>query len=150
MESLKQFRVNFQVTFWCEGRKGIFSKKPYKFTVSFCDDIMLSTFLINARTEKEAVKTGKNYVENIVQCWVEQSEENQATGEYMILTGNMADTKRFEWSPKIYAITGYEIKFISCEMVCDWAKERVERAARELTMEQFKQVFSKIPAEIFH
>lgn len=57
---------------------------------------MLSTFLINARTEKEAVKTGKNYVENIVQCWVEQSEENQATGEYMILTGNMADTKRFE------------------------------------------------------
>lgn len=84
MESLKQFRVNFQVTFWCEGRKGIFSKKPYKFTVSFCDD------------------------------------------------------------------TGYEIKFISCEMVCDWAKERVERAARELTMEQFKQVFSEIPAEIFH
>lgn len=61
MESLKQFRVNFQVTFWCEGRKGIFSKKP-----------------------------------------------------------------------------------------CDWAKERVERAARELTMEQFKQVFSEIPAEIFH
>ena len=57
MESLKQFRVNFQVTFWCEGRKGIFSKKPYKFTVSFRDDIMLSTFLINARTEKEAVKT---------------------------------------------------------------------------------------------
>lgn len=45
MESLKQFRVNFQVTFWCEGRKGIFSKKPYKFTVSFCDDIMLSTLL---------------------------------------------------------------------------------------------------------
>ena len=142
MESLKQFRV----TFWCEGRKGIFSKKPYKFTVSFRDDIMLSTFLINARTEKEAVKTGKNYVENIVQCWV----EHQATGEYMILTGNMADTKRFEWSPKIYAITVYEIKFISCEMVCDWAKERVERAARELTMEQFKQVFSEIPAEIFH
>lgn len=35
-------------------------------------------------------------------------------------------------------------------MVCDWAKERVERAARELTMEQFKQVFSEIPAEIFH
>lgn len=68
----------------------------------------------------------------------------------MILTGNMADTKRFEMSPKIYAITGYEIKFISCEMVCDWAKERVERAARELTMEQFKQVFSEIPAEIFH
>lgn len=27
MESLKQFRVNFQVTYWCEGRKGIFSKK---------------------------------------------------------------------------------------------------------------------------
>lgn len=54
MESLKQFRVNFQVTFWCEGRKGIFSKKPYKFTVSFRDDIMLSTFLINARTEKRS------------------------------------------------------------------------------------------------
>lgn len=150
MESLKQFRVDFQITFWCEGRKGIFSKKPYKFTVSFRNDRMLSTFLISTRTEKEAVESGKNYVENTVQRWIKQSEENQVTGKYMILTGNMADTGKFEWSPKVYVITGYEIKLISCEMVCDWAKERVERAARELTMEQFKQVFSEIPAEIFH
>lgn len=150
MESLKQFRVNFQVTYWCEGRKGIFSKKPYKFTVSLRNDIMNTTFSFNVRTEKEAIENGKQIAERIVKRNIDFMETQQQKGEFMILTGNMADSEKFEWSPKIYDITGYEIKFISCKMVCDWSKERVERAAKELTMEQFKQVFNEIPTEIFN
>ena len=148
MESLKQFRVDFQVTFYCEGRKGIF-KKPYKFTVSFCNDFMRSTFFLNVRTKEEAIKDGEKYAMQIAENHLEQAEKQCTEDGFIIFTGNMTDGN-FKWSPKIYRVTGYEIKFISCEMVCDWAKERVERAARELTMEQFKQVFSEIPAEIFH
>ena len=85
----------------------------------------------------------------IAENHLEQAEKQYTEDGFIIFTGNMTDGN-FKWSPKIYRVTGYEIKFISCEMVCDWAKERVERAARELTMEQFKQVFSEIPAEIFH
>lgn len=150
MESLKQFRVDFQVTYWCEGRKGIFSKKPYKFTVSLCKDIMNTTFFFNVRTEKEAIENGKKVAELVVQRNIDFMETQQQKGEFMILTGNMADTGKFEWSPKIYDITGYEIKFISCKIVCDWSKESVTRAAKELTMEQFKQVFNEIPAEILN
>lgn len=150
MESLKQFRVDFQVTYWCEGRKGIFSKKPYKFTVSLRKDIMNTTFFFNVRTEKEAIKNGKKVAELVVQRNIDFMETQQQKGEFMILTGNMADTGKFEWSPKIYDITGYEIKFISCKIVCDWSKESVTRAAKELTMEQFKQVFNEIPAEILN
>lgn len=148
MESLKQFRVDFQVTYWCEGRKGIFSKKPYKFTVSFRKDIMNTTFFFNVRTEKEAIENGKKVAELVVQRNIDFMETQQQKGEFMILTGNMADSGKFEWSPKIYDITGYEIKFISCKTVRDWSKESVARAAKELTMEQFKQVFNEIPAEI--
>lgn len=46
---------------------------------------------------------------------------------------------------KIYFISGYEYELVSCKMVCDWSKERV----KELTMEQFKQIFNEIPTEIF-
>lgn len=150
MESLKQFRVDFQVTYWCEGRKGIFSKKPYKFTVSLRKDIMNTTFFFNVRTEKEAIENGKKVAELVVQRNIDFMETQQQKGEFMILTGNMADSGKFEWSPKIYDITRYEIKFISCETVCDWSKESVTRAAKELTMEQFKQVFNEIPAEILN
>lgn len=148
MESLKKFRVDFRITFDCEGRKGIFFKKPYRFPVSFQDDFMRSTFFINTKTEEGAIKTGEKYALEIAEDQLKQAEERQATGDFIIFTGNMADGK-FRWSPKIYRVIGYRIKFISCEMVCDWSKERVERAAKELTMEQFKQVFNEIPTEIF-
>lgn len=105
MESLKQFRVNFQVTYWCEGRKGIFSKKPYKFAVSLRNDIMNTTFSFNVRTEKEAIENGKQIAERIVKRNIETQQQK---GEFMTLTRNMADSEKFERSPKIYDITGYD------------------------------------------
>lgn len=104
---------------------------------------------INARTEKEAIEIAETYIKKHIERYVEQSEKNQETGDYMILGGNTPPDGKFKMSDKIYFISGYEYELVSCKMVCDWSKERVERAAKELTMEQFKQIFNEIPTEIF-
>lgn len=149
MESLKQFRVSYKVTYHCWGYKGIFRREAYRFSVTFYNDPMKTLFYINARTEKEAIEIAETYIKKHIERYVEQSEKNQETGDYMILNGNIPPDGKFKMSDKIYFISGYEYELVSCKMVCDWSKERVERAAKELTMEQFKQIFNEIPTEIF-
>lgn len=149
MESLKQFRVSYKVTYHCWGYKGIFRREAYRFSVTFYNDPMETLSYINARTEKEAIEIAETYIKKHIERYVEQSEKNQETGDYMILGGNTPPDGKFKMSDKIYYISGYEYELVSCKMVCDWSKERVERAAKELTMEQFKQVFNEIPTEIF-
>lgn len=149
METLKRFRVDFQVTYYCKGRKGFFHKKPYKFTVIFKNDYMNTSFLFNVRTESEAIKQGKEIAERMVERNIQFMNNQAQTNSYMILTGNMKENGDFAWSPKFYDITGYEIKLISSTFVQDWSKARVEEAVKSLTMEQFKQVFNEIPMEVF-
>lgn len=149
MESLKQFRVSYKVTYHCWGYKGIFRREAYRFSVTFYNDPMETLSYINARTEKEAIEIAETYIKKHIERYVEQSEKNQETGDYMILGGNTPPDGKFKMSDKIYFISGYEYELVSCKKVCDWSKERVERAAKELTMEQFKQIFNEIPTEIF-
>lgn len=149
MESLKQFRVSYKVTYHCWGYKGIFRREAYRFSVTFYNDPMETLSYINARTEKEAIEIAETYIKKHIERYVEQSEKNQETGNYMILGGNTPPDGKFKMSDKIYFISGYEYELVSCKMVCDWSKERVKRAAKELTMEQFKQIFNEIPTEIF-
>lgn len=149
MESLKQFRVSYKVTYHCWGYKGIFRREAYRFSVTFYNDPMETLSYINARTEKEAIEIAETYIKKHIERYVEQSEKNQETGDYMILGGNTPPDGKFKMSDKIYFISGYEYELVFCKMVCDWSKERVERAAKELTMEQFKQIFNEIPTEIF-
>lgn len=146
MESLKQFRVNFQVTYWCEGRKGIFFKRPYKFTVVFKNDYMNTSFLFNERDVNVAIRKGEELAKKQVQRNLEFMESRR--GDFITLTGNIKEDGGFAWSPKVYDITGYEVKFVSATLVQDWSKARVSDAIKTLTVEQFKQVFNEIPNEI--
>lgn len=149
MEGLKRFRVDFQVTYYCEGRKGLFRKKPYKFTVTFRNDYMNTSFCFNVRTEKEAVAEGRKIAERVVQRNIQCIREMQSKDSYMILTGNIKENGDFAWSPKVYDITGYEIQHISTTLINEWSKTSVKEAIKVLTMEQFKEVFNEIPTEIF-
>lgn len=87
MESLKQFRVSYKVTYHCWGYKGIFRREAYRFSVTFYNDPMETLSYINARTEKEAIEIAETYIKKHIERYVEQSEKNQETGDYMILAG---------------------------------------------------------------
>lgn len=114
MESLKQFRVSYKVTYHCWGYKGIFRREAYRFSVTFYNDPMETLSYINARTEKEAIEIAETYIKKHIERYVEQSEKNQETGDYMILGGNTPPDGKFKMSDKIYFISGYEYELVSC------------------------------------
>lgn len=66
MESLKQFRVSYKVTYHCWGYKGIFRREAYRFSVTFYNDPMETLSYINARTEKEAIEIAETYIKSIL------------------------------------------------------------------------------------
>lgn len=144
MEDLKQYRVNFRVTYHCIGRKGFFRKKEYTFDfIVESDQIEHTQYYINSKKVSRAIKRTRMITEKYVSRKVEQVKKfSGSKKEFLILGGN--DSKgEFRLSPKVYDITGADIELVKITQLKVWKEEKVSEAMKGLSIEEFKSVFGE-------
>lgn len=142
MEDLKQYRVDFKITYHCIGRKGLFRKKEYTFDWVHQYDMMRSTFYINTRNASRAVKKARMLVTKHADYLVEQIKK-LSDGEFLTITGNTAPKGDFKWSPNVYGITGVEIELLKVTECRVWKEANIKYAMDNLSVEEFKTVFGE-------
>ena len=143
MEDLKQYRVDFRVTYHCIGRKGFFHKREYAFDFIIENDSSRQTYsYINSRSASRALKKAKIIATKHAAYTTKQAKG--LTGDkFLILTGNTAPDGEFKWSPKVYDITGFEVELVKITQVRAWREEKVSEAMKELSIKEFKGVFGE-------
>ncbi len=147
MEDLKQYRVDFKVTYHCIGRKGLFRKKEYSFDfVMQLDELRAVYSYINARTASSAVKKARARAEKHANYLVEQVKK-LSDGEYLTITGNTAPDGKFQWSANVYDITGVDIELVKVRQLRVWKDENIKYAMERLSVTEFKSVFNEIPQQ---
>lgn len=143
MEDLKQYRVDFRVTYHCIGRKGFFRKKEYAFDFVIENSSSRQTYsYVNSRSASRAIKKARIIATKHADYMVEQAKKLSGD-KFLILTGNTAPNGEFKWSPKVYDITSVDVELVKIRQLRVWKEEPVEEAMKYLSIEQFKSIFGE-------
>lgn len=141
MEDLKQYRVDFRVTYHCIGRKGFFRKKEYAFDWINQYDEHRTSICVNSRTPSRAFKKAKIIATKHANYLVEQAKK-VSNNEFLHITGTTQNGE-FKWSPRVFDITGFEIELVTITHIRTWKEEKVNEAMKKLSIEEFKSVFGE-------
>ncbi len=139
MENLKQFIVDYQVTYHCVGKRGLFHKKEYLFDFSVCYD-EATHFEVNTCTVYRALSKTRKLVEKRISKLLKQYENE----EYFRIAANTAPRGDFKWSPRIYQVKGVDIKLLNIGKGVAWKEKSIKSALEHLSIEEFKRVYNEV------
>ncbi len=142
MDDLRKYRIDFRVTFHCIGKKGLFHKKEYSFDHVLERDLLRTVVYLNARTTSRALSKAKALVKKQADYLVQQINDLK-DGNFLIITGNTPPNGKFQWSSKVYGITGVDINLIKITDCGAWKDQNIKYAMENLSVEEFKTVFGE-------